>query len=273
MVKTPQKTAAPTRLSILGIPVDITHLSAATYSVLCWARNPGAHMVFVRDVASLMAAVESPKLRALHDEASLVVPDGTPLVWLGKLMGRGSSIGRVPGADLVDAVCQASLVEGQSHFFFGGQPGVADEMAARLTDRFPGLKVAGTFSPPMRNIDANFALDQQALSEVEFIRSSNPDFIWVGISSPKQEYWMSQASQHFEHGIFFGVGAAFDFHTGRVARAPRWMRNNGLEWLHRLLSEPRRLWYRYLVLAPKFVIQVTAQLLFDRKSLLQFRNI
>lgn len=206
-----------------------------------------------------MAAVDEKRLADLHDCADLVVADGTPLVWVARLRGCGQEIGRIPGADLVDAVCKQSLKTGQSHFFFGGKPGVANKMAQRLSERYPGLKVAGTYSPPMRNIGPNYELDDAALAEIEQIRNSDADFIWVGISSPKQEYWMMKAAPLLGRGVFFGVGAAFDFHSGAIQRAPGWMRNNGLEWAHRLMSEPARLWRRYLIVAPRFVVAVALE--------------
>jgi N-acetylglucosaminyldiphosphoundecaprenol N-acetyl-beta-D-mannosaminyltransferase len=203
-----------------------------------------------------MLTRKEPQLLELHERASLVVADGTPLVWVGRLQGHGSELGRVAGADLVDAVCRQSLTTGQSHFFFGGKPGVANKMAESLSRKYPGLRVAGIYSPPMRQISAGFRLTGDALAEVGAIRASDADFVWVGISSPKQEYWIAEAAGVLGRGVLLGVGAAFDFHAGTVKRAPRWMRDNGFEWLHRLFSEPRRLWRRYLVLAPHFVIEI-----------------
>lgn len=250
----------PASFRILGIPVNLVDLAGARDLVSSWATAAQTKVVFVREVASLMAATQDAYLADLHYRADLVVADGTPLVWIGWLRGHGSTIGRVPGADLVDAVCQKSLGTGQSHYFFGGKPGVAEEMAARLTVRHPGLKVVGTYSPPMREIGPNFELDAEARAEVQRIAEVKPDFIWVGISSPKQEYWMMKAAPLLERGVLFGVGAAFDFHSGALKRAPRWMRESGFEWLHRLLSEPRRLWRRYIVLAPSFVVRVIWEL-------------
>jgi N-acetylglucosaminyldiphosphoundecaprenol N-acetyl-beta-D-mannosaminyltransferase len=151
------------------------------------------------------------------------------------------------------------LQTNRSHFFFGGRPGVAEEVAAKLTARFPGLNVAGTLCPPMRQIGPDFTFDLEAMQELEVIRESKADFIWVGLSSPKQEYWMSLAAPLLDRGVLFGVGAAFDFHAGTVKRAPRWMRENGLEWAHRLLSEPRRLWRRYLIQVPRFLIRLVKE--------------
>lgn len=250
---------SPAAIRILGIPVSIVDLVGARDLVETWASGVGSRVVFVREVASLMAATGDPYLADLHNKADLVVADGMPLVWIARLRGYGRKIGRVPGADLVDAVCAQSLATGQDHYFFGGRPGVAEAMAARLKARYPGLKVVGTYSPPMRNIGSDFELDAETRAEINQIALAKPHFIWVGISSPKQEYWIMKVAPLLEHGVLFGVGAAFDFHAGTVKRAPRWMRDNGLEWAHRLISEPRRLWRRYLVLAPRFIVAVTGE--------------
>jgi N-acetylglucosaminyldiphosphoundecaprenol N-acetyl-beta-D-mannosaminyltransferase len=199
-----------------------------------------------------MLAADHPELKELHYEADLVVPDGMPLVWIGKLRRYGAELGRVAGADLVDAICAASLEEGGSHYFYGGKPGVAEQMARRLSQKYPGLQVAGVHSPEMREIGPDFEIDSQVARELDAIRDSHAGYVWIGMSSPKQEYFMAKAVPIVGRGVFFGVGAAFDFHSGAIKRAPKWMRNNGLEWLHRLYSEPRRLWRRYLVLVPRF---------------------
>lgn len=248
------------RLRILGIPISIVNLLTATTFVSMWATERGPKVVFVREVASLMAAVNNKYLAKLHEKANLVVADGMPLVWVARLRGYGRDIGRVPGADLVDAVCKRSLDTGQTHYFFGGKPGVAKAMAARLADKYPGLKIVGAYSPPMRVIGPEFEFDTACIAEIDQVRQANPDFIWIGISSPKQEYWMMKMAPLLDRGVLFGVGAAFDFHAGTVKRAPHWMRDHGLEWAHRLIAEPRRLWWRYLVLAPCFVFKVAAEL-------------
>lgn len=243
------------RIEILGVPVSVVDMKAAADAIIQMPNTDGARMVFVREVASLMLAADDDHLKGLHHQAFLVVPDGMPLVWIGRLRGYGNRIGRVAGADLLDEICRATLKTGQSHYFFGGKPGVAENLARRLCDRHQGLNVAGAYGPPFREIDHNFELTNEALDEVERVRSLKPDFVWVGISSPKQEFWMAKAAPVIGRGVFLGVGAAFDFHTGAVKRAPRWMQRSGLEWLHRLASEPCRLWRRYLVLAPQFVFR------------------
>lgn len=254
------------RMSVVGVPVSVVDLRSAARTILRWAREDESRTVFVRDVPSLMLTADDERLRALHDDASMIVPDGAPLALLGRLRGFGRAIGRVPGADLVEAVCRLSVAAGHRHYFYGGKPGVAEEMARRLAARYPGLVVAGTFSPPMREIGPDFEIDAEVGAELAAIRESGADFIWVGLSSPKQEFWMMKAAPLVGGGVFLGVGAAFDFHAGTVRRAPRWMRDNGLEWLHRLISEPKRLWRRYLVLAPRFIGSLLVLSLTDRMA-------
>lgn len=243
----------PEKFRILKVPVSVVTMPVAVETISRAARGPSAEFVLVREVPSLMLSADSSALLKIHRDALLVVPDGMPLVWVGRTMGHGKDIGRVAGADLVDALCAKSLDTGQSHYFYGGMPGVAAEMARRLSERYPGLRVAGVYSPPMRAIDETFAAEGDVRAEISEIRATGADFIWVGISSPKQEFWMAAAAPLLGHGVCIGVGAAFNFHSGAIVRAPRIMRDYGFEWLHRLISEPKRLWHRYLVLAPQFV--------------------
>lgn len=262
--------ANSTSMRVLGVRVDVTNMTCASETIVKWAEKGGARTVFVRDTPSLMLASKLPVLKQMHERADLVVPDGMPLVWVGKARGHRKDIGRVAGADLLDRVCSASNGHPLRHYFFGGKPQVAERMIANLLQRYPRLSIAGCYSPPMRDLTPASPLAADELEEVEAIKATQPDVIWVGLSSPKQEYWIMRAIEHFPHGVFLGVGAAFDFHSGAVVRAPEWMRSNGLEWLHRLLSEPRRLWRRYLLLAPQFLVLVSLEhlsLLFRRRAI------
>jgi N-acetylglucosaminyldiphosphoundecaprenol N-acetyl-beta-D-mannosaminyltransferase len=142
---------------------------------------------------------------------------------------------------------------GLSHYFFGGGEGIAEDLVASLKSRFPGIKIAGWETPPFRPLS-----EQENTAILERIRESGADVVWVGLGTPKQEYWMHRMAA-VSSATYIGVGAAFDFHTGKVSRAPKWMQDAMLEWLFRFAAEPRRLWRRYLVLAPKFAFQVLAQ--------------
>lgn len=238
------------------MPVSVVNMRTALRTTLGWGKAGSSKIVVVRDVHGVMRAIEDRALMRAHKTASLVVPDGMPLTWIGRLRGYGKKIGRTPGTDLMEAVCRHSANAQLTHYFFGGRPGVAQKMVGRLCARYPSLRVAGIYSPPIRGIEGDRPFDEVELHEIGNIAAANPDFIWVGLSSPKQEYWMMKAAPMLPHGVFFGVGAAFDFQSGDVNRAPKIIQNLGLEWLHRLLSEPRRLWKRYLILAPRFFIKV-----------------
>ena len=205
------------------------------------------------------AALTDTALRLAYRDSLLTAPDGMPLVWLGRWHGH-RQVTRVYGPDLMNAACDAGRAVGLRHYFFGGVSVVAEELRRKLTAKFPGLEVVGTYSPPWRSLTPGEFARVQA--EIAALR---PDVIWVGLSSPKQEYFMANHAAQLDAGVLIGVGAAFDFHSGRVAQAPRWMQRSGLEWLFRLGTQPRRLWRRYLIHSPLFVLRTFTQLTGLRK--------
>ena len=213
----------------------------------------------VTGVHGVMESQRDPALKLIHNNAALVTPDGMPLVWLGRLHGH-KHVERVYGPDLLLAACQHGLEKGWRHYFYGGAEGVPELLAQKLCARFPGLQVAGTYSPPFRQLS-----NQEEVEILQLINDAHPDILWVGLGAPKQEYWMAAHLGKVSAPVMIGVGAAFDFHAVVKKQAPRWMQRSGLEWLYRLLSEPRRLWKRYLVNNPLFVILVLAQLLGIKK--------
>lgn len=167
---------------------------------------------------------------------------------------RDRNVERVYGPDLMLAVCDAGRAVGLRHYLYGGVPGVAAELRAKLTARFAGLEIVGTFTPPFRPLDAT----ELATLRADVART-RPDVIWVGLSSPKQEKFMAAHWRDLDAAVLIGVGAAFDFHSGRVRQAPRWIQRSGFEWLFRLCTEPRRLGRRYLTTTPLFALRVLAQ--------------
>ena len=185
--------------------------------------------------------------------------DGMPLVWLGRWKSQ-AQVNRVYGPDLMLALCQLSIEGGYSHYFYGGVAGVPELLAEKLQLHFPELKIAGSYSPPFRPLTA-----EEDAQIIERINRTSPDIVWVGLGTPKQDLWMATHRKQLAAPVLIGVGAAFDFHTGRVPQAPRWMQNAGLEWLFRLWQEPGRLGYRYLVYNPLFVTLVLLQTLSLRK--------
>lgn len=211
--------------------------------------------ICVTGVHGVSVAQEDASFRRILNRAFLNTPDGVPTVWMGRWQGF-DHMGRVYGPDLMLRICELSSARGFTHFFYGGGPGVAQQLKNRLSERFPGLRILGTYSPPYRPLSANEESD--LLAEVARLK---PDVFWVGLSTPKQEKFMAQYWQKLEATLFFGVGAAFDFHAGRMRQAPAWMQRSGLEWLFRLGCEPGRLWKRYLRNNPLFIgrafLQVT----------------
>jgi N-acetylglucosaminyldiphosphoundecaprenol N-acetyl-beta-D-mannosaminyltransferase len=243
---------------VLGVPIAVTNLTHASETIEKWSEDDIGRFVCIRDVAGLMAIIEDSTLSEIHNQAAMITPDGLPIALLGKL--RGIPVQRTCGPDLIDVLCARSVDTGLSHYFYGGKEGVAKKLAENFERKYPGLKIVGYESPPFRGID-----DQSDPEAVARIRASGADVVWIGLSSPKQDMWMLQHYKQLSQTLI-GVGAAFDFHTGEVRRAPRWMQKTMLEWLFRLASEPRRLWRRYLLLAPRFVWKVLFGAVIPRRS-------
>jgi N-acetylglucosaminyldiphosphoundecaprenol N-acetyl-beta-D-mannosaminyltransferase len=242
------------RVDILGVGVSPINMNTALEVIDRWITDGAHQYVCVAGVHGVMESQRDETLRQIHNAAGLVTPDGMPLVWLSRLYGWRNTR-RVYGPDLMLDVCERSLATGYRHFFYGGNEGVPERLADRLQRRFPGLIVAGTYSPPFRAVTVD---EDEAI--VSRINDSKPDIVWVGLSTPKQEHWMAQHVDRITASVLIGVGAAFDFHAGLKRQAPRWMQQSGLEWLFRLGTEPRRLWRRYLVNNPLFVWLMFLQL-------------
>jgi len=243
------------RVNILGVAVSAIDPEMAIETIEKWIDTGEQHYVCVTGVHGVMECQKDADLRIIHNQAGLVTPDGMPLVWLSRMKGF-PFVRRVYGPDLMLALCERSTVTGQRHYLYGGAPGVPEQLAATLNERFPGILIAGTYSPPFRPLSS-----EEKESVIQRIDESNADVVWVGLGTPKQEKWMAEFIHHLRAPVLIGVGAAFDFLTGRKPQAPLWMQRAGLEWLFRLLSEPGRLWRRYLYNNPVFILRITAQLL------------
>ena len=249
----PAAAADDRRLNILGVGVSPLTLDSAVDRIDRWVEARFRTYVCVCSVHGLMEARRSPGLRRVFNRAGMVTSDGMPLVWVLRRGGFPDAT-RVYGPDLMLAALEHSQRSGRRHFFYGGQEGVAAALADAMRRRFPGLQIAGTCSPPVGSVEALASAEAAVL-----INEARPDVVWVGISTPKQERWMAAMRDRLEAPVLIGVGAAFDFHTGGVKQAPAWMRRRGLEWLYRLLREPRRLWHRYLVNNPWFIFELALQ--------------
>ncbi|HZT71141.1 MAG TPA: WecB/TagA/CpsF family glycosyltransferase [Terriglobia bacterium] len=243
---------------VLGVPVNAIQIPGAIAVMEEWIqRRETTHYVAVTGMHGVVEALHQPTFKTILEEADLVVPDGMPLVWMGRRQGFNMPR-RVYGPELMETFFRVTQKR-YSHFFYGGAPGVADELAKRMRELY-GIMIAGTWTPPFRELTFE---EQEEVSRM--IQSASPDVLWVGLSTPKQEKWMWNFRDRVSVPVMVGVGAAFDFHTGRVRQAPRWMREHGLEWLFRLASEPRRLWRRYLIYGSQFVWNVNLEILKLRK--------
>lgn len=238
------------RVNILGVGISAINMAMALQTIAGWISQGQSHYVCVTGVHGVMESQRDAELRWIHNAAGLVTPDGMPLVWLSRLLGF-RDVRRVYGPDLMLAVCARSALQGYRHFFYGGAPGVAEQLAGCLRQRFPGLAIAGTYCPPFRPLTR-----EEDVAVVEQINAAQPDIVWVGLSTPRQEQWMATHVQRLHAPVLIGVGAAYDFLSGVKRQAPGWMQHSGLEWFFRLLQEPRRLWRRYLSNNPRFLWRI-----------------
>ena len=230
------------RVRLAGIVLDDLDLPE-TVAVLDRAIARGTRgYVVTTNVDHLVRYQRDAVYRAACDGAALRVADGMPVVWAARFLGRPLR-SRVAGADLLPALCRMAAANGHTVFFLGGKPGVADQAAERLTARNPGLRVAGTYTPP-----DNFEPGGQAAeAAARAVNAAKPSLLFVALGMPKQELWVHRYWERLDVTIAICCGAALDFAAGAQIRAPRWMQQGGLEWLWRLAREPRRLWRRYLV--------------------------
>ena len=234
------------RVRILGVDIAAQSFEEALGALLAAAAARERLRAHFCTVHSVVEAVGNPELTNVFNTATLTFTDGMPLVWVSRLRGaRGAQ--RVCGPDVLPALADRGRAQGLRHYFLGGAAGTPEAVAASLTNRLPGLVVAGTHSPPFRALSA----DEEA-SIVAAINASATDVVWIGLGSPKQEFWAARFADQLTAPLILPVGAAFDFHSGRLRRAPKWMHRLGLEWLFRLAMEPRRLWRRYLVTNLRF---------------------
>lgn len=247
---------------VLGVHVDALQVADAIAHVERWiCEGDAPHLIAATGMHGITEAQHDASFKQLLNSVDLVVPDGMPLVWIGRLRGYGLRR-RVCGSDLLVSFCQETCTKGYKHFFYGGAPGVADRLALELKKRFDGLEVVGTYSPPFRSLHP-----EEDTAIVEIINGSNADVLWVGLGCPKQERWMCEHRKSLTIPVIVAIGAAFDFFTGGSQRAPAWMGEHGLEWLFRLMREPRRLWKRYLIYGTEFVLSVSLELLGLKKFL------
>jgi N-acetylglucosaminyldiphosphoundecaprenol N-acetyl-beta-D-mannosaminyltransferase len=242
------------RANVLGIGVHAVNLDRAAEILEAAVEANRKGYVCVTGIHGVMEAQRNPAFKEALDEAMLVVPDGVPTVWVGRWEGY-DKMGRVFGPDLMREIFRRSVASGHTHFFYGGNVGVAGQLKQNFQSWFPGVRVVGTYTPPFRPLSAA----EHAELEGQLLELA-PDYVWVGLSTPKQEHFMARNIGSLSCKVMLGVGAAFDIHTGRIKDAPDWIKRSGLQWFHRLCQEPSRLWKRYLVSNTKFLMRIALQL-------------
>jgi len=250
------KNVAPSlpRANLWGVGVHAVDMQRAVEQSERLLASGSKGYVCVTGVHGVMESRADAKLRAILNGAFLCVPDGMPTVWVGRLQGH-RSMRRVYGPDYMMAMCRRSLSQGYRHFFYGGAPGVAERLVDNLQAQIPELRVAGAYTPPFGPLDA-----RQESELVAMVGKAQPDIFWVGLSTPKQERFMAEYLERLDVRLMAGVGAAFDLHAGLRKDAPGWMKSAGLQWLHRLYQEPRRLAPRYIRNNPRFLWEICGQL-------------
>ncbi len=241
---------------ILGVRVDATDYPSCVAQILNWSRQEHSRYVCFGTVSAVMGGYDSQDYRDTLDRADLVTADGMPLVWLLRWLGVPRAT-RVYGPDLMPLALEAAADAGIPVGFHGGTETTLARLVARVRARFPNLNVAYAKSPPFRALTA-----EEDSHVIEEIAHAGVRILFVGLGSPKQDFWMHAHAGRI-HAVMLGVGAAFDFFAGTKPQAPRWMRRSGLEWLFRLATEPKRLWRRYLH-NPRFVVLALGQLLRTR---------
>ena len=243
----------PNKMAVLGVGITPTSYEGVVNQIDSWisqrsrGQDVSARYVCVTSVHGIITAQKNPEFRAILNKADIVTPDGMPAVWALRTAGRPEQQ-RVYGPTLTLALCLQASRRGFRVFLYGGRPEVLPALQSRLEASHPGLVICGSYSPPFRPLTK-----EEDLYVHRLICQADPDIIFVGISTPKQEQWMFDHLNSFPGAVMVGVGAAFDFHAGRVRQAPLWMQRAGLEWLFRLMSEPTRLWRRYLLETPQFI--------------------
>lgn len=251
-------TALRQTLPVLGARIDVLSADTAVQRISTWAQGHESRHVCICNAHSVVTTQQDPAFAAAVAGADMATPDGAPVAWMLRRLGAAQQP-RVSGPDLMLDYCAHASRTGQSIYLFGSTPDTLASLQAELLRRWPALRIAGAESPPFRAPSA-----EEDAASVQRINASGAGTVWVSLGCPKQELWMA-AHRGRVRAVMVGVGAAFDFHAGTVSRAPPWMRNNGLEWLHRLASEPGRLWRRYMVTNTAFLLGAARQLLVNRR--------
>lgn len=245
------------------IIIDDIRYNSLTYHELFslfdeWIRKKSSNQVCVSNVHTSMIAQEDKVYRQILEEAALNTIDGQPLIWVAKLIGY-KEVQRIAGPDLFIKVCENSYSRKYRHFFYGGASDVPEKLKRAIEKEFRGIQIVGTYSPPFRTLT-----DVEEDEVVRMINHAKPDFLWVGLGAPKQDIFIYEHLDRINVPVQIGIGAAFEFYSGGINRAPVWIQKAGFEWLHRLMLEPRRLWRRYLIYNTKFILKIFPEIIKKR---------
>ena len=238
---------------VAGVRIHALRVSDVVDEVDTWIRERRREYVVLTGAHGVVEMQDDESLRRINNVAGLTAPDGMPVVWLGRLSGH-PHVEQCAAPQIMQAIFSISAERGYRHFLYGGAAGVADELSAALRRRFGRVTIAGAHGPPFRALTA-----AEISEDARRINDSGADIVWVGLGCPKQERWMATFRPLLTTPVLIGVGAGFDFFTGRLPRSPRWVSAAGLEWLFRLAVEPRRLWPRYSRVVPKFLYTVARE--------------
>lgn len=247
------------RANVLGVSISAISMTDAVYHTDMLLQGHSQGYVCITGVHGVMEAQTDERFRSILNSSFLTTPDGMPTVWVGRLQGF-TNMTRVSGPEYMLEICKLSVERGYRNFLFGGKPGVAEDLKKSLTDRFPGLQITGTYTPPFRPLNPEEASDLE-----DRLREARADILWCGISTPKQERFMAQYCGKLPVKLMVGVGAAFDIHSGNSKDAPEWVKDAGMHWFLRLLQDPKRLAGRYLKNNPRFLWKIGLQLCGVRK--------
>ena len=242
------------KANVLGVGIDAVNMEETLVRIEANLRLRRKGYVCLAGVHGVMECKRDPMLARIFANAAITAPDGMPTVWVGHHQ-RLPQMERVAGPDLMLEVISREVFRGYSHFLCGGKEGVAEELRDKLIGRYPNVKIVGTYSPPFGPMSPT--QEEELLSRINCV---HPDIVWVGISTPKQEKFMDRYLPLLDTTLLFAVGAAFVFHTGRIADCSDWIKRSGLQWLHRLLQDPKHLWKRYLRNIPPFLFYISLQL-------------
>lgn len=242
---------------VLDVPIDVLGWDDALHRILSWSSGKESRYVCICNVHSVITASKDLEFYNVVENADMATADGAPVAWMMRRMGA-SNQQRINGPDLMWRYCALAEQQNQTVFLYGGTKETLVLLQDRLFKAFPRLHVAGVMSPPFRQLT-----DKEESEIIEQINRTAPGVVFVSLGCPKQEFWMARHRGKI-NSVMIGVGAAFDYHAGTIKRAPLWMQNSGLEWLHRLMSEPRRLWRRYFVTNTLFVLKATRQILLSK---------